>query len=105
MHRLIMGFPQARVDHINGDGLDNRLVNLRLATKSQNRANCPVRRDNTSGYTGVTWHPVSGKWRSRIVCRGADRSLGLFESVEDAANARRAAEIALFGEFAPTRRS
>lgn len=76
MHRLIMGAPEGiEVDHENGDGLDNRRSNLRLATKSQNQQNQPLLHGaNTSGYRGVSKHSLCTKWRAEIKCGLAARA-------------------------------
>ena len=100
MHALILGAPG--VDHINGDGLDNRRSNLRHATLSQNQANRRSRADSMSGYKGVSWHKQRRRWYARICVNGQTRGLGLYESAEDAALAYDAAAIASFGEFAAT---
>jgi hypothetical protein len=55
MHRLILGIPNSEVDHVNGNPLDNRRVNLRLATRAQNSANTRSRKNTTSKYKGVYW--------------------------------------------------
>ena len=55
MHRVISACPEGQeVDHIDGDGLNNRRSNLRNATKAQNAYNVGPRRTNTSGYKGVS---------------------------------------------------
>jgi len=59
MHRLILGLEfgdRKQGDHRNGDTLDNRRLNLRVATQAQNSRNTGVQRHNTSGYKGVTWN-------------------------------------------------
>jgi hypothetical protein len=59
MHRVILSAPaELEVDHRNGDGLDNRRDNLRLATQAQNMQNKPAYRTSTSGIRGVTYHGV-----------------------------------------------
>jgi hypothetical protein len=85
MHRLILpGFPE--IDHVNGNGLDNRLVNLRPATHSQNNYNSPSHR-GTSKYKGVYWYKRYRKWRAKAKLNGRHYHLGYFDSEEDAARA------------------
>lgn len=62
MHRLIMGYPEQNIDHINGNKLDNRRENLRLCTQSGNTANAGKRINNTSGYKGVSWDKKAKRW-------------------------------------------
>lgn len=98
MHSFITGLPY--VDHVNGNGLDNRRTNLRLATASQNQANQRMRRDNTSGFRGVYWHAPGRRWRALIIAKGKRISLGYYDAREDAARAYDAAAIEFFGEYA-----
>ena len=103
MHRLIIGAEKGeKVDHKNGNGLDNRRDNLRLATSSQNTANTPPPATNTSGYKGVHFHRRNKTWEASVVFEGARRHLGKFESPEDAARAYDAAAIEIWGEYAWT---
>jgi hypothetical protein len=88
------------VDHINGDGLDNRRSNLRLATKAQNQRNQRLRRDNKSGFKGVCWDNRAKKWRALIRFNGKQKTLGYFDTPEEAYEAYCAAAIELHGEFA-----
>jgi hypothetical protein len=80
-------WPSSDIDHRNGDGSDNRIRNLRLATVSQNARNRRKRSDNTSGVTGVR-QKLDGKWTATV----ARRHLGTFDTMEAAVAARRAAE-------------
>ena len=104
-HRLawlyMMGaWPPAQIDHIDGDGLNNRWANLRLATISQNLQNSRLHRDSNSGFKGVSYHKASGLWRSRIGVSGSTRSLGYFSTAKEAHVAYCAAAKDHFGEFA-----
>ena len=77
--------PQQMLDHINGNGLDNRISNLREATTKQNAENIyGPQSNNTSGYLGVHWIPHKRKWRSRIMNNGKKLSLGYFFTKEEA---------------------
>lgn len=93
------GWPPKQIDHINGNKLDNRWNNLRLADPSQNNANCPARARNTSGFKGVTWHKRNRRWQAQIRVRGKPIYLGQFDKIEDAAQAYSRAAEDHFGEF------
>ena len=92
-------WPDREIDHINGDGTDNRIANLRLATRGQNMMNTGNRRNSTTGFKAVGVIP-SGKYRARIRTNGKRIHLGVFPTAEDAAEAYRRAAIELCGEFA-----
>ena len=66
MHRLVLPDAPFDIDHINGNGLDNRKCNLRSATRSQNIANTPTRSDNKLGLRGVCYHKATGKYMAQI---------------------------------------
>lgn len=105
MHRYIMsleGFDikNKTIDHINGDGLDNRMINLRIATKQQNSHNCQIPKNNKSGYKGVIWEKQSNKWKAYIHLNNKMINLGRFDNKIDAANTYNNAAIKYFGEFA-----
>lgn len=85
-------------DHKNRISLDNRISNLRPCTDSQSMANRGIRRDNSSGYIGV--HRLKDRWISRIAFEGKRISIGSYVDVIEAAKARDAMAIKLFGEFA-----
>lgn len=100
MHGLIMGPPQGMVvDHINGDGLDNRRSNLRIVTVQQNSFNQPSRK-GSSKFKGVCFDKETSKWRATIRVGGKKVSLGRHESEEDAAHAYNTAAKEHFGEHA-----
>ena len=101
MHRIIMRTPSDMVtDHIDSDGLNNRRVNLRLATRAQNNRNKRIQSRNTSGFKGVTWHKDRGKWRADIMLNGGAKFLGHFNDPELAHLAYCEASTKLHGEFA-----
>lgn len=104
MHRHILEIAGVQfdflIDHRDGNGLNNRLSNLRPATRAQNAWNSrtPVR--NTSGFKGVVFHRASGRWAAQIQVNHKPYRLGVFDTREDAAIAYNAAAIQHFGEFA-----
>lgn len=98
MHRRILGC-SARIDHVDGDGLNNRRANLRHATHRQNMRNKRKLRKAASAFKGVTW---SRRWRARIVTDAGRQHLGYFATEQAAACAYDRAARAHFGEFALT---
>lgn len=101
MHRLILNArPDQLVDHINGDPLDNRRENLRLATPQQNGQNKRLSPLSTTGLKGVGWHKDRHKYHARIQLEGFRFHLGFFTDAEEAALAYDSAARTLFGEFA-----
>ena len=99
MHREIMGFPEGlQVDHINGNGIDNRRSNLRVATAQQNAANSKRRPGRTS--KGAHYLKKQDRWRSCICVNGHSIHLGTFLTEAEAAKAYDDAAVKHFGEFA-----
>lgn len=98
LHTFLTGYTQT--DHINGDGLDNRRVNLREATHAENMRNRRRQVNNTSGFVGVSRHKQKRKWEARLRVDGKKRHFGYFETAETAAHARDTAARELHGEFA-----
>src|SRR5690606_6128392 len=98
LHTFLTGWRY--VDHINGNGLDNRRANLREAEHRQNLMNQRRPRHNTSGFKGVTLNKRTGKWEAQILPQGRHIRLGSFEDPEEAARAYDAAALLHFGEFA-----
>lgn len=99
LHRLILGAkPDEVVDHIDGDGLNNRRSNLRLCTPTENQRNTRKQKGTASQYKGVIWR--RGKWRAQIQGCGHCRYLGQFVEERDAAIAYDRAALEMFGAFA-----
>ena len=91
---LVTGkLPESQVDHIDGNGLNNKLTNLREATNLVNGKNTKKHKNNTSGVMGVGWFRPKNKWRARIYCDGKDTTLGYFDTIEEAIIVRKQAEI------------
>jgi len=88
------------IDHRDGDPWNNRLPNLRLATKSENMRNQRPRKNCSSKYKGVWWSDYHKKWRIAITIDGKRVSLGLRDSEEDASEVYKEAAIRHHGNFA-----
>jgi len=88
VHRVIFmlfnGSLQGDIDHIDGNRLNNKIENLRQATRSQNLYNTRISNRNTSGVKGVSWDKARNKWDVRIRVKKAQITLGRFESIEEA---------------------
>ena len=82
-----------QVDHIDGDGTNNRLSNLRVVTCQDNMRNAKLPSNNTSGVIGVLWCKANGKWRATIMIYYKRIHLGLYTNKDDAIEARKAAEV------------
>lgn len=97
LHRFITGY--ALVDHINGDGLDNRRSNLREATQRQNLMNRRRMGNSRQPFKGI-YATAPGQWRARIRVDGRRVSLGTYPTAREAARAYEAAAFLHHGEFA-----
>lgn len=101
MHRIILDCPKGmEVDHINGDGLDNRRENLRIATRQQNSSNRKFNINNTSGYRGITQERKTKKWSASIRKNGKRIHLGTFVTARHAALCHDLWAKDIYGEFA-----
>lgn len=107
VHRLAWLFvhgewPAHDIDHINGNRADNRIANLRLASKAQNAQNY-LRRETSSGFQGVCWNKRHKKWRAHIRANRCQHYLGSFDTPEAAHSAYLSAKRNLH-EFQPVPR-
>lgn len=101
MHREILKVHSNQyIDHKNGNGLDNRRENLRLASCSQNGANQKKHDRGISKFKGVCWHKLARKWVAQIRAHGKVNHLGYFNVESEAAIAYNKAALEYFGEFA-----
>lgn len=105
MHRFLMGEPKGKmIDHINGNTLDNRKENLRLANRSNNLQNSKLRSDSKCSFKGVsrkTSEIGTVRYTARIQINPNERLfLGYFETEIEAAKAYNVAAVKHFGEFA-----
>lgn len=89
-------FPQEEIDHINGNGCDNRAVNLREVNRVDNCKNRRKPSNNTTGVVGVYKHRPTGGWQAQIRVNYQLKNLGVFREFEKAVNARKQAEL-LYG--------
>lgn len=101
MHRELMNPPEGmEVDHINGNGLDNRKANLRVCTKEENQQNSKKRTGKSSSFKGVCWDSSGRKWRARITVDKKHLQIGQFEMELKAAEAYDKEARYYFGAFA-----
>lgn len=103
MHHVVLGYKpnnhRIHIDHINNNGMDNRKVNLRICTNSQNAIRA-AGRVGTSEYKGVSWDRTRNKWAANIGCNGMYYRLGRFNSEKEAALVYNEKAKELFGDYA-----
>ena len=100
MHNVLMPAPIGYcVDHMDGNGLNNRRSNLRIATHSENMKNRKLQINNTSGVKGVTWHKSRQKWQASIRSDGVVKYLAWTDCLQEAERAYEIASQSLHGEF------
>lgn len=80
------------IDHMNGNGLDNRLANLRHVAREDNQRNQALRKSSKSGTSGVYWSARESRWHAQIMVGGVRKSLGYHSSLELAVAARKEQE-------------
>lgn len=88
-------WPNGEIDHINGVRNDNRLENLRSVAKVENGRNQGLKASNTSGVNGVIWDKKRKRWTAAVKYEGKLKHLGSFRTIEEAAAARKAADLLL----------
>jgi hypothetical protein len=92
-------WPRKLIDHIDGDGLNNRIANLRLASAAENIINRVAQSNNASGIKGVSWHKASQKYQAVIHKDRRQIYLGLFATAEEASAAYTRASFEQHGAF------
>lgn len=103
LHRFLLGLLPGdgiKVDHKNSDGLDNRRVNIRPCSESQNQMNRIVSTRSKSGLKGVMWKRDKKKWYAQIRVNGKYHFLGYFDDKRLAGDSYNKAALKYFGEFA-----
>jgi len=94
---------EKNIDHRDGNGLNNKITNLRLATASSNGHNRSLSKNNTSGKSGVSWMSFrkygTGRWIARITFNNECIYLGSYVNKKDAIQVRNEAEKKYYGEF------
>lgn len=96
VHRIVYKMetgeePLRSIDPIDGNPLNNKYDNLRLATSAVNNRNQKMHSHNTSGHTGVSWSKLAGKWQAHVKVENKLYGLGLFDTIEEAIAARKGA--------------
>jgi len=104
VHRVVWllyygSWPDGMLDHADGNRKNNKITNLRLATRAQNSQNAKLRKDNSSGVKGVSWHKHVGKWFVRVQANGKRISVGYFDSFDEAVESAKLTRIKLHKEY------
>lgn len=92
-------WPAGEIDHINVCRSDNRFTNLREAPHAENGRNSGMRRNNKSGFKGVSWDASAQRWRTRIMINRKEIWLGYFATPEEAYDAYCRSAREVHGEF------
>lgn len=93
-------FPKQMIDHWDRNPLNNSLINLRLATNTQNTINCKVHRDNKWGYKGVYFRRSSGRFLAQIGVSGRQVYIGSYSTPEEAGAAYLVKAREIYGDYA-----
>lgn len=101
LYRLLFNLSNSTelIDHINHNIRDNRRTNLRIVSSSQNQMNRDKTKQNTSGIKGVYWNKNKKKWQASIQVDKKLIHLGVFNTKQEAAEARQIAENQYFGQY------
>lgn len=103
IHRIIFlyvnGYLPDEVDHVDRNNVNNKIDNLRAATRSENQYNSKLRKDSKSGIKGVSWHKTSRLWLASLKVNGELKRFGYFWDKETAGQVIRIARIKYHGEF------
>jgi hypothetical protein len=103
-HRAIFlmhfGYLPEIIDHIDGNKSNNKIENLRAATKAQNAWNSKIASNNKSGIRGVSWNKQTSKWKVAINVDGRAIHLGRFSNIKDAQKVIESARIQYHGKYA-----
>lgn len=91
--------PAQEIDHINRNQSDDRWINLREVSRSENACNTATRIDNASGYRGVCWDKQKLKWKVQVSVKGGKRIQKHFEDINSAVDFYKSKAEELFGEF------
>ena len=97
-HRVVFAifngrFPKDEIDHVDGNGLNNKIENLREVTRLENMKNRKMYINNASGMSGVNWHKINNKWNARISVNNKRIALGSFDLLDDAISAKKIANL------------
>ena len=87
------------VDHIDNNRANNHITNLRWATVQENNRNTTMLKSNTSGYKGVNFNKVVGKWCASYSIDDKHIHIGYYKTIEEAAEARRQVVKKVYGDF------
>ncbi len=105
LHRLVWAhqtgaWPSGEIDHIDGNKTNNKICNLREASRCENMRNIPISTSNKSGFKGVSWDKGKCRWVAQISIDGKGKRLGRFKTAVEAHKAYVVAAEKYHGEFA-----
>jgi AP2 domain/HNH endonuclease len=102
LHCMLMSDTDKYVDHIDGNGLNNQTSNLRTCTHAQNMKNQKMRRTNKSGFKGVSFYKQTKRWVAYVRIGKKSKTIGYYDSPEEAAKMYDSEALKYYGEFART---